>query len=59
MALGLGDGAELRQPMALTVMVGLSTSTVLTLYIIPVLYEAAEDAATRLRARFQPAGGSR
>ena len=38
MALGLGDGAELRQPMALTVIAGLLSSTVLTLVIIPMLY---------------------
>jgi HAE1 family hydrophobic/amphiphilic exporter-1 len=38
MALGLGDGAEIRTPLALTVIFGLTTSTVLTLVVIPVLY---------------------
>ena len=38
MALGLGDGAEIRTPMALTVIIGLSTSTVLTLVVIPTVY---------------------
>jgi HAE1 family hydrophobic/amphiphilic exporter-1 len=38
MALGLGDGAEIRAPMAITVIVGLSTSTLLTLVVIPTLY---------------------
>ncbi|MCB0279086.1 MAG: efflux RND transporter permease subunit, partial [Calditrichaeota bacterium] len=38
MALGLGDGAEMRQPMAITVISGLVSSTVLTLIIIPTLY---------------------
>jgi HAE1 family hydrophobic/amphiphilic exporter-1 len=38
MALGLGDGAEIRTPMALTVICGLATSTVLTLIVIPVIY---------------------
>ncbi|MBX3745812.1 MAG: efflux RND transporter permease subunit [Verrucomicrobiae bacterium] len=38
MALGLGDGAEIRTPLALTVIFGLTTSTVLTLGVIPVLY---------------------
>lgn len=38
MALGLGDGAEIRTPLALTVMFGLMSSTVLTLIIIPVIY---------------------
>ncbi|MEE8524372.1 MAG: efflux RND transporter permease subunit, partial [Thermoanaerobaculia bacterium] len=35
MALGLGEGSELRAPMALTVIGGLVTSTALTLLIIP------------------------
>ncbi len=38
MALGLGEGAEIRTPMALTVIVGLATSTVLTLIVIPTVY---------------------
>lgn len=39
MALGLGDGAELRTPMAITVIAGLSASTLLTLLVIPVVYD--------------------
>jgi HAE1 family hydrophobic/amphiphilic exporter-1 len=38
MALGLGDGAEIRTPMALTVIFGLTASTVLTLVVIPSIY---------------------
>jgi HAE1 family hydrophobic/amphiphilic exporter-1 len=38
MALGLGDGAELRQPLAITVIGGLLISTLLTLVVIPVMY---------------------
>ena len=38
MALGLGDGAEIRAPMAITVIVGLSSATLLTLVVIPTLY---------------------
>ena len=38
MAMGLGDGAEVRTPLALTVIFGLSTSTLLTLVVIPVVY---------------------
>ncbi len=38
MALGLGDGAEIRTPMAVAVICGLVTSTVLTLLMIPTVY---------------------
>jgi len=38
MALGLGDGSEVRAPMAITVIFGLMLSTLLTLVVIPVLY---------------------
>lgn len=34
-----GEGAEMRRPMAITVMSGLSASTLLTLYIIPMVYD--------------------
>ncbi|MFC1726577.1 efflux RND transporter permease subunit, partial [candidate division KSB1 bacterium] len=43
MAIGFGAGAELRKPLALTVIGGLFTSTVLTLVIIPVLYTILEN----------------
>ncbi|HVI02265.1 MAG TPA: efflux RND transporter permease subunit [Enhygromyxa sp.] len=42
MALGLGDGAEIRQPMAVTVIAGLSVSTLLTLIVIPTLYQLVD-----------------
>ena len=59
MALGIGQGAEMTQPMAIVTIGGLSYATVLTLVIVPVLYDimmkrplhdpqlddAAEDAA--------------
>jgi len=38
MAVGMGDGAEIRTPMAITVIVGLITSTILTLIVIPTIY---------------------
>jgi len=38
MAVGLGEGAELRAPLAVTVIGGLSVATVLTLVVIPVVY---------------------
>ena len=39
MALSWGEGAEVRAPMAITVMGGLSFATLLTLVLIPVVYE--------------------
>ena len=38
MAVSLGEGSELRVPMAVTVIGGLMTSTLLTLALVPVLY---------------------
>ncbi len=38
LALGFGDGAELRAPMAITVIAGLIVSTLLTLVVIPTMY---------------------
>ena len=38
MALGLGDGAALRQPLAIAVIGGLALSTLLTLIVIPCAY---------------------
>lgn len=38
MALGIGEGAEIRTPMAITVICGLLFATLLTLVLIPVLY---------------------
>ncbi|MDA2927092.1 efflux RND transporter permease subunit, partial [Acidobacteria bacterium AH-259-G07] len=42
MALGWGEGAEVRAPMAITVMGGLLFSTMLTLLLIPVVYELVD-----------------
>jgi HAE1 family hydrophobic/amphiphilic exporter-1 len=38
MALGIGQGAEIRAPMAITVIGGILFSTLLTLIVIPVAY---------------------
>ncbi len=42
-ALTLGKGSEFRQPMAVAVIGGLMTSTVLSLVLIPVVYEFVDD----------------
>jgi HAE1 family hydrophobic/amphiphilic exporter-1 len=58
MALGLGEGAEMRTPMAVTVIGGLLTSTLLTLVVVPVMYsildrrkDAGSEAATQAEER--------
>ncbi len=48
MALGLGEGAELRAPLAITVIGGLVSATVLTLILVPCVYRIL--AARHLRA---------
>jgi HAE1 family hydrophobic/amphiphilic exporter-1 len=45
MALGLGEGAELRTPMALTVIGGMVTSTLLTLLVVPAVYAVLDRKA--------------
>jgi multidrug efflux pump subunit AcrB len=42
-ALGLGAGSEVRSPMAIAVIGGLMTSTLLTLIVIPVIFTYADD----------------
>lgn len=42
LALGFGEGAEVRAPMAITVIGGLLVSTMLTLVVIPVVYSIVD-----------------
>jgi HAE1 family hydrophobic/amphiphilic exporter-1 len=42
MAIGVGEGAEIRRPMAITVIGGIIVATFLTLVVIPVLYAALD-----------------
>jgi len=58
MALGLGDGAEIRTPMAIAVISGLISSTALTLIVIPSIYVLADRLKTKLLGVAQP-GDSR
>ncbi len=43
LALGLGEGSELRAPMAITVIGGLLASTALTLLVVPALYAVLDS----------------
>jgi HAE1 family hydrophobic/amphiphilic exporter-1 len=51
MALGVGDGAELRTPMAIAVISGLVTSTLLTLVVIPSIYDMVDGLRERVLGR--------
>jgi multidrug efflux pump subunit AcrB len=51
LALGLGAGAELRQPLGVAVLGGLIVSQFLTLFITPVVYLWIEGLTARFRAR--------
>ncbi len=46
MALGFGRGADLRAPMAISVIGGLIVATALTLIVVPVVYSVVEDVRT-------------
>lgn len=49
MAMGMGDGAELRTPLAISVISGLVVSTVLTLIIIPTMVVLVDRTILKLR----------
>lgn len=55
-ALGLGAGAELRQPMAVAIIGGLITSTLLSLIVVPVLNTFLEDEGLKIKNRFKKLG---
>lgn len=52
-ALGLGAGAELRAPMAITIIGGLFTSTVLSLIVVPVVYALLDDLRDFTQRKFK------
>ena len=52
LAMGIGEGAEMQAPMAVTVIGGLTFSTLLTLVFIPVIYTIFEDWGNKLKSKF-------
>ncbi|HKQ05634.1 MAG TPA: efflux RND transporter permease subunit [Blastocatellia bacterium] len=51
-AIGWGAGAELQQPMAIALIGGLITSTILTLVALPALYELSEGLQERITLKW-------
>jgi len=51
MALGWGAGADLRAPLAIAVIGGLTSATLLTLIVVPVIYSLLVSPAERVSAR--------
>jgi hypothetical protein len=55
-ALGLGEGGEFYQPLAIAIIGGTITSTLLTLLVVPTFYDSIEIARDRMVAKFHRRG---
>jgi hypothetical protein len=51
-AIGLGEGGEFYRPMAIAIIGGTITSTILTLLVVPTFYDSIEIARDRAIAKF-------
>ena len=58
-ALGRGEGAQFRAPLGIAVIGGTLTSTLLTLLVIPTVYEILDDWRTTLLGKVRRLAGSR
>ncbi|MDA3947790.1 MAG: efflux RND transporter permease subunit [Spirochaeta sp.] len=58
MALSVGDGSEIYAPLGQAIFGGLFTSTVITLFVVPVLYQVSENRHRRGRSGKGPPGSS-
>jgi multidrug efflux pump len=52
-ALGIGAGSEIRMPMAIAVIGGLTLSTVLSLVVVPAFYVISDGLSVKLRDKFR------
>lgn len=51
LGLALGEGAEMQQPLAITIIFGLSVSSIFTLLLIPVVYTYFDDLTKKIMRR--------
>src|SRR5690625_5294669 len=51
LGLALGEGAEMQQPLAVTIIFGLSVSSIFTLLLIPVVYTLFDDLSAKFTRR--------
>ncbi len=59
MAIATGEGSELAKPLAVTLIAGLSTSTFLTLFIIPIIYTWVDQLSETIGGRGRHSHGRR
>ncbi len=57
LALGIGEGTEINQPMGIAVIGGLISSTLLTLFVIPVVYSFFDKETRRLNKMYATPDG--
>jgi hydrophobic/amphiphilic exporter-1 (mainly G- bacteria), HAE1 family len=58
-ALGTGEGAESRAPMAVAIIGGLVSSTMLTLLVVPVVYSLLDPLSEYIRRKVKSEGSGR
>ncbi|MEW9677597.1 efflux RND transporter permease subunit [Lentibacillus sp. L22] len=51
LAMALGEGAEIQQPLAVTIIFGLGVSSIFTLLLIPVVYTLFDDLTAKITRR--------
>lgn len=57
LAIGIGEGAEIMQPMGISVIGGLISSTLLTLFIIPIVYSLFDKETRKLNKMYATPDG--
>ncbi|UOR11286.1 efflux RND transporter permease subunit [Halobacillus amylolyticus] len=57
LALGIGQGAEAQQPLAVTIIFGLTVSSFFTLVLIPVVYTFFDDLSNKITGAFRKSEG--